>query len=292
LGNEPDVDPSKVDPDSGYGCWGDASDPYYGGRYYAKMLKKAYPAIRSADSQAKVLTGGLLLGRPTADKDTSPLFLEGILLGGGGPYFDILAFHAYVWYGGSLGEMWNGDWPESPTVMPQKVAFLRGVLSQYGYGDKVLMNTESALFCSDPTADCLETQAIYVARVYAEAIALRLRAQVYFRMINEGWRHTGLLLPDLTPKPVYDAYQASSLFLTGVQSKGVATGYPSGIEGYTFRYNDHSGYVDVLWSADGSVKSVTVPENGVAHDRYAVIIGSAGEVVQVDYSPVYVRRFP
>ena len=70
LWNEPDVDPSQVlEVDSVYGCWGDQTDAYYGGRYYAEMLKVAYPQIKSADPQAQVLVGGLLMDcdpRPAA----------------------------------------------------------------------------------------------------------------------------------------------------------------------------------------------------------------------------------
>ena len=61
LGNEPDVDRRLVAPDSDFGCWGEESETYYGGEYYADMLKVAYPAIKSIDPDAKVLIGGLLL---------------------------------------------------------------------------------------------------------------------------------------------------------------------------------------------------------------------------------------
>jgi hypothetical protein len=40
------------------------SDPVtlnFGGEYYGNMLKIVYPAIKSADPQAQVLVGGLLL---------------------------------------------------------------------------------------------------------------------------------------------------------------------------------------------------------------------------------------
>ena len=48
LGNEPDVDPDLVPPDSIFGCWGEISDrEYYGGKEYGNMLKLVYPAINS-----------------------------------------------------------------------------------------------------------------------------------------------------------------------------------------------------------------------------------------------------
>jgi hypothetical protein len=288
LGNEPDIDPRLASPRQVYGCWGDESDEHYGGRYYAEMLKVAYPAMKRADPEAQVMIGGLLMDRPAGGKDTSPRFLEGILEGGGGPYFDILSFHAYTYYGGAPGKMWGGNWPDSPTVMPGKVAHIRDLLARYGVADKGLMNTEAALQCPEVTDDCLETQAMFVARVYAEALALDLEAQVYFALINEGWRHTGLLLPDLTPKPVYHAYRVASEFLTSVRYDGLVTGYPQQVEGYAFRLNDRTGYLDVIWSVDGMVQRVTLPAGASAYDRYGELIAGDGSIL-VDSGPVYVR---
>ena len=37
------------------------NDPYYGGGYYAEMLKIVYPQIKAADPEAQILIGGLLL---------------------------------------------------------------------------------------------------------------------------------------------------------------------------------------------------------------------------------------
>ncbi len=61
IWNEEDVDPSMVGPTSGFGCWGNATDPYYGGGAYAEMLKRVYPAIKQANPSAQVLLGGMLL---------------------------------------------------------------------------------------------------------------------------------------------------------------------------------------------------------------------------------------
>lgn len=61
LGNEPDVAPAFVPETMPYGCWGDTNDPYYGGGYFAEMLKRAYPAIKQANPHAQVVLGGLAL---------------------------------------------------------------------------------------------------------------------------------------------------------------------------------------------------------------------------------------
>ena len=294
LWNEPDT-PVWLN-SSGYGCWGEVTDDYYGGGYYAEMLKKAYQAIKAADPSAQVLLGGLLLdcdgGNPPGTKDCSAsTFLEGVLRNDGGRYFDGVSYHAYTYYGGALGSMSNPNWAGSVTAVPEKTAFVRRVLEQYGHGDKYLLNTEAALLCATATSECAETQAMYVARAYAEALALGLKGQSYFALINEGWRNTGLILPppELTPKPGYHAYVAAYSFLSSVKYEGEVNGYPGRIEGYSFRRINQPGYVDVIWSTDGSTQSVTLPTGGSAYDRYGDLIAASG-VIQVDYSPVYVTR--
>jgi hypothetical protein len=290
LGNEPDHQMSYSR--EGFGCWGDAGgDPYYGGRYYGEMLKVAYPAIKAVDPGAQVLIGGLLLdcdpSNPPPGKDcTISQFLEGILKSGGGPYFDIVSFHAYTYYGGALGQMANGNWAGAVTSIPEKTAFLRGVLNRYGYGDKELINTESALIWEhEDTASLRETQGMYMPRAYAEALALGLLGQVHYDM-NGMWKNSGLLYPDLTPKPAYYAYKTASGFLSAVDYVGPVASYPSGIQGYTFRQQDRSGYVDVIWSKSTVLVPVTLPVGVSAYTRYNEDLLPP---IQIGNAPVYVR---
>jgi len=293
LGNEPDVDHTVVGGSNIYGCWGDVGETYYGGEYYAEMLKVAYPAIKRADPSAQVINGGLLLGcdpnSPSACKaehGVKPsLFLEGILSNGGGDYFDIVAFHAYANFAGR-GEMTNTKWPGSTTSIPEKVEFLQSVLKKYGYGDKPLMNTEGALLCKDHwlPIGCRDTQAVYVTRAFADAMAVGLKSQVYYSIINDHWWNTGLLEKDLTPRPAYNAYVATSDFLTDAEFVGPAKGYPAAVEGYEFRSS--AGHIDLIWSKDGSIKTVVLPPGATAHDLFGDLIASPGQI-QVDYNPVW-----
>ena len=143
LGNEPDVDPANMPPNAVYGCWGNINDPYYGGGYYAELLKAIYPRIKVADPDAQVLIGGLLLDcdptNPPIDANTGlprnctpSRFLEGILLNGGGEFFDSVSFHAYDYYGSNLGEYsnanWHSSWNTTGPVLTAKVNYLRKLL--------------------------------------------------------------------------------------------------------------------------------------------------------------------
>jgi len=89
------------------------------GKLYAEMLKTVTPAIREANPQAFVLTGGM------TNWDEFP---RGIYEGGGREYFDIMNLHTYgvpiVW-----SFLARGLW-------------LRSVMQTYGDADKPLWDTE------------------------------------------------------------------------------------------------------------------------------------------------------
>ena len=258
------------------------------------MLKKAYPAIKAADPRAQVLLGGLLLDcdprNPPAGKDcTSSKFLEGILREGGGDYFDLVNYHAYTYYVGGATPIKNTNWPGSITGVPEKTKFLQEVLAQYGFADKPLINTEAALACKTATSDCMEAQAMYVPRVYAEALALGLEAQVYYAMVNESWWHTGLLMPNLTPKPAYNAFKTASGFLEEARYQGPVTGYPARIQGYSFRRGNSASVLDVIWTRDGGDRTVILPAGATAYDRYGTLLAASG-TIQAGLSPVYIVK--
>jgi len=298
LGNEPDA--PLVYSRQMWGCWGRTNDPYYGGQAYGEMLKIAYPAIKAADPSAQVLVGGLLLdcdpNNPPAGKDcTMSKFLEGILRAGGGPYFDAVSFHVYTYYGGSLGTMGTGNWPGSTTAIPQKTSFIWDTLNRFGYGDKALINTEAALLCFTDSAQCLDTQGMYIPRAYADALRLNLLGQVYFSM-KGTWYYSGLLEPDRTPKPVYYAYQAAADFLSDVDYVGPVTPYPGAtrLAGYTFEKWDHQSYIDVVWTTDGLVEQVILPEGAAAYDRYGTpttgLPYNWAGWIEASSAPLYVER--
>jgi hypothetical protein len=110
IWNEPDAPyvVPLVDSDRRWGCWGEPTGDYFGGEYFAEMLKTIYPAMKSANPNIKVVLGGLLLDcDPTGVGDGYCLteeaaqqwnFFEGILKNNGGSAFDIVAFHGYGFY--------------------------------------------------------------------------------------------------------------------------------------------------------------------------------------------------
>ena len=290
LGNEPDVPTASGRP--AFGCWGDPNDPYFGGEYYALMLQAAYPAIKAADPEARVLLGGLLLDNPDEATDNSARFLEGILKAGGGSYFDWVSFHGYSYPYYWEGQMSNPKWPDSGTTVTQKAALIRTVLNRYGYSNKPLIQTEASLYCDADTPEhldaCLETQAMFVPRAYAEGIAAGLQGLIYYALICE-YRSLGLLRTDLSPRPSYRAYQTASSSLSKARYAGPAAGYPEGITGYSF-VPFMGGSLDLIWSQNGVPKQVTLPPGSSAFDRYRDQLDAVSGSISVGNGPVYIKR--
>jgi CDGSH-type Zn-finger protein len=312
LGNEPDVDWNLVPGDSVFGCWGEAGEQYYGGEYFAAMLKTVYPLIKAADPQAQVLVGGLLLdcnpdnpppvaGKPGEFRDCSPgRFLEGILNAGGGDYFDGVSFHAYDFYpaanqvGHYTNGAWFSAWDKDGPVLGAKVSFLRGVLEAYSHPEKYLINTEVALICgrsgNEPFCrgdSYANTKAYYVAQASAVALAAGLRANIWYSL--SGWRGSGLVSASLQPEPAYTALQFSATMLHDAKFSQMLE-IESGVKGYEFSRGDERLWL--IWSIDGQDHRIKVPgkPSGI-WDVFGKELPIDQELV-VGLAPVYVTWEP
>lgn len=267
IWNEPDVDPALFDyQGKGIGCWGNDTDEYYGGGNYADMLKRIHQPIKSANPNAQILVGGLLLdcdprGDPSGCENIGnnpkpAKFLEGILKNNGKDYFDGISFHAYDQYYGEKGKFgisnWNSSWNTTGPTVIAKANFIKEVLIENNAKDKFLMNTETAVLCADCTNDRNYeiTKAYYIPQVYSAALSLGLRANLWYSSF--GWRNSGLILiKDGTPQgqqPAYDAYfHSRETLLNSRFEKELNLG--DGIMGYEF-YREKT-QIWVVWSLDG-----------------------------------------
>lgn len=91
------------------------------GRYYAEMLKLAYPRIKEANPNAIVVLGGIA-------SSYNPAFLEGVYKEGGKDYFDVANIHTYG------VPVLNSFKNNAQTT--------RRVMEKYGDESKPLWNTE------------------------------------------------------------------------------------------------------------------------------------------------------
>jgi hypothetical protein len=293
--NEPDVQTGLIAGDNPFGCWGDGSDPNFGGGYYAQALKVAYPQIKAANPQAQVLIGGLLLDCPW----TAPVngrtcqesrFLEGVLEAGGGAFFDAVSFHAYDYLGTQVGVYANGNWNSSYAttgpVLIAKARFIRDVLNKTGVGNKPLFNTESGLLCRARagTPECETTKANYVVQAYAAAQAEGLVGNVWYSL--EGWNGTNLIDAAGKPVPAYTALQVASANLGKATFVGNKTDYP-GV--WVYEFTNGGKRLWVAWSPDGQPKLMTLPRAPTrAFDALGKRITPAAQMT-VDANPIYME---
>lgn len=263
LWNEPDIDYRLVNANSVFGCWGDETDPYYGGGTYAEMLKQVYPAVKQANPQAQVVLGGLLLDcdptNPPAGQTCRPArFLEGVLRNGGGAAFDVLAYHGYAYWSPERRdwELSHPKWAHRGGVMLGKLDFLREVLRTYGIAKPILIN-EGGLLCS---ASCenealRQDQAGYVVRFYTRAWAHGLLGAVWYTFSGPGWREGGLLDQNQQARPAYSALQFIAGLLQGADYIGPLRN--DTVEGYMFRRGITT--YQVSWTNDGATVELPLP---------------------------------
>jgi hypothetical protein len=307
LWNEPDVDPGLVAANSLFGCWGDSDDPYYGGGYYAEMLKEVYPAIKEADPEAQILVGGLLLNCDPTNPPDPPLpqdadckpgkFLQGILENDGGDYFDLVAYHAYSY--AFWSESPRGDWDlEHPYwshrggVTLGKADFLRDVMAQYGL-QKALIVAEASLACSESNPACPENnffddQANHGIRLYTRAWANDLAGVIWFTLHFNNWRHADLLYPGDVPKPVYTSTHFLSDLLLGATYGGPLS---SGtMEGYWFHKAD--SIYHLYWTNEPDITfPLSLPETPhVVYNKYGEEIAVDDESpIEIGFDPVIIE---
>ena len=308
IGNEPDVAPNLVKPDSVFGCWGDENDPYYGGEYYAEMLKVVYPAIKAADPDANVLIGGLLLDcdptQPPEGQDCLPgKFFEGILKNGGGQFFDYVSFHGYAPYsgptsgqGGLYMDEHHPNWEHRGGVVLGKIDFLRELMQTYGV-DKPIFHTEGSLMCPssnqndcNPPADSFfESQADYVIWLFIRDWAADVKGAIWYPFEGPGWRYGGLLDENQEPKSAYRALSFLTKELEGARYTGRLTEFP-GVNGYEFVTNDKK--IWVLWSPDEQPQLVPLNQDVLAiYDKYGNTVEVQSGEVSVS-SPIYIEVAP
>lgn len=311
LGNEPDVDPSIMSTSlhEHFGCWGDKDDPYYGGRHYGNMLKVIVPAMKQADPNATILIGGLLLDTPNT---TDPLlgkpelFLHGILEAGAGTSFDIVAFHAYPWYDGTVdSDLNDSKWKDRGGVTLGKIKYIREMLTRYGLANKPLSLNEAALLLWSSSgvqppdaalpANFLDAQANHLVRQATRAMSAGVHSYIWYTLHKSGWNASGLLNEDYSARPAYTAYVQLIKTIGQIQNTPVQTSdYGNAVEAYRFTIGTE--VVDVLWSRDGQAYTVEVPaatlRGAMSRDGATLTPVENGDtrLIVVGAAPVYILR--
>lgn len=297
MGNEVDLDPSLEGNYGVWGCWGDNNDAYYGGGYYADMLKGVYPAVKTADPAAQVLVGGLMLECPSRfDQCRENRFFEGVLRNGGGAFFDGVGFHAYDGYDHNLGQYnnpkWLSSWNETGPVTVAKLRFLQSSLQQYGVTGKYFVMSEGSLICwscnESPPAHEL-TKAYYVPQLFAAGMEHNLRAVIWYSY-NSQWQQTSLLDQHNKPTPAHIAMQVLGQKLGNAEFVGTlstAEMQTTHARGYKFRVNGKA--VWLMWAISQGTVLVNLPANPTAITGVLGEAQPAARAFTLSTKPIYIE---
>jgi hypothetical protein len=307
IGNEPDVDPTLVQPNEVFGCWGDIADPYYGGEQYGNMLKVVAPAIKHANPGAQVVIGGLMLINPNTtnpNRGKPEKFFEGILRAGAANSFDLVAYHNYPNYTNRpLNYDYDldphGTWTSLGGYTLGKAKFLRAVMAKYGV-DKPLALNETGLICATPPDGLcagagptfLQAQSDYMVRALTRAWSVNIQQIMWYTLQGPGWFNSGLLDEQQHPRPVYIAYQQFILHTSPGDPPVPIHDYDRpdvSVEAY--RFNKAAELVDVVWGKDLSTYYVKAPSKFTkAYDQYGAELTPIGPYLPVSFKAIYIHH--
>jgi hypothetical protein len=192
---------------------------------YTRLLQEAYRRAKEADPGVVVLSAPLAITLEDASmrgNHNDLVFLEQIYQAGAGDYFDILSANAF-------GLDRPPEDPPDPEVLNfRRVELQRAIMERYGDGDKPVWINEygwnaapasfpEELLTWERVTDA--QQADYTVRGIAWARAhwpwLGVVNIWYFRQVGDippdrPAYYFGLVDPDFTPRPVYDALRRAN----------------------------------------------------------------------------------
>ncbi len=209
------------------------------GKVYAALLDKLYPVIKSANSQAQVVLGGLAMdwfidGGGPFDRN----FITDVLTSCTGPCFDVANFHYYPFY--------RGTWEPYGHDIIGKANFLSQTLVAH-HVVRPLIASETG-WPSGTGWGSPELAARYVPKSFSRALAAGLSTTIWFAMLDADTSNPGLLnsfdVPgQLVARPAYTAFLALTNLLNGAKYLGAAS-VPYPLEGYRFSTDRR---IDVYW---------------------------------------------
>jgi hypothetical protein len=246
------------EPDGGnelYGQYGGSVWGHYGAEY-AQLLCAAYPAMKAADPNVKIVFGGIAYDYFEADGGPFVReFLDEVLVAGGGRCIDFMDFHYYPYF--------EARWTPYGPGLSGKTNYLRSKLEAYGLGSLPFVITEaghhSNAYPEQPSSP--EIQSAYVVKLFTQAISSNIQAMIWFSWydLTGYWAATGLLTVNLEPKPSYTAFRVArnklgtSLFQRRLTTDEVGS---SDVEAYLFH---KSNPIYVVWVDGTAVRQVKLP---------------------------------
>jgi hypothetical protein len=183
-------------------------------KYYAALLKAAYPAIKAADSAATVVTGGLSPAT-TQGGDYAPTdFLKGVYANGAGRSFDAVGIHPYCWPAiPAQAYSWSAWYQMYGTSTS-----LRSIMVAHGDSAKHIWATEFGAPTGGPAGTYVSQtkQATMIQAAFKAWSSYSWAGPLFiYQGRDEGTSATtnqnffGFRNYNGTPKPAFGAYQAA-----------------------------------------------------------------------------------
>ena len=186
--------------------WSPKADPVA----YAALLKRAYPAIKSADPKAVVVTGGL---SPASDnaQDRAPItFLTDVYAHGGKGTFDAVGYHPYSF---PYDPMFKADWNTF-----YRTPDFHAVMTKQGDGAKVVWGTEIGYPTGTSSRAVSQTrQGDYLVAAIKQWKSWSFTGPLFLFTIRDISRdkaavndNMGMLFADSSPKPAFAAIRRAT----------------------------------------------------------------------------------
>ncbi|TFH41002.1 MAG: hypothetical protein E4H01_15615, partial [Lysobacterales bacterium] len=234
-----------------------------GPEHYVAHLQAAYNTIKGIDSNAVVMNGGVAYDNFASEGGYfNEDFLDQIFTAGAGNYMDAMNFHFYPQH----APRW-----ETLTGLPGimgKTQAIRDIMTTHGL-EKPFVCTElgesSGYGGTDPRSE--DTQAVAVVKQFTRAIAAGNLIGIWYNMNDYpgdlAFGEHGLLdYPSFSAKLSLDAFETLATIWPGFEFMRVMDSTELGatdLEGYLFWDTSGGEALYILWSADGSGQTITLP---------------------------------
>lgn len=237
---------------------------------YVQLLKVTAIVMREVDPEAKIHLAGMTWWHDVTYLDR---LLAAIAAEPDAPqhdyYFDAVTLHIYF---------------RSETVrgITEEVA---GILAKHGFSDKeIWINETNASPTSDPLWPVtrpqfpinLDQQAWYIVQAYALGFAAGADSIGVYKMLDillpEGGEAFGILRPDQSKRPAFEAYKATIATLSHFTEVAIEQ---ETRRAYAIRFEIPRGTAHVMWARTAATATVTV----TASLPTAVLINATGDEV-------------
>jgi hypothetical protein len=180
---------------------------------YAELLKAVAPAIRSADSQAFIVTAGLSPAPDSGGNIAPVTFLKQVYANGGRTSFDAVGDHPYCAPAYPGDAVWWSAWHQ----MTGADTSLRTVMAANGDAGKQIWATEFGAPTNGPDGSYVPeaVQAKMLTRAYELFRSYQWAGPLFWYAARDQGTDAstredfyGLLRHDFSAKPAFDAYRA------------------------------------------------------------------------------------